>query len=108
MDNVDAIINCLNCSNPNSILSIEAYNEEGKRDLKKLADIVDKMDNYISIEDMKLMKDILDYYEGGHMILFKMLEVKIGMMEKQEKDNCRNEKFKSLGSRLKPMSESDL
>jgi len=107
MDNADRILNSFNCPVLDNALNIESYNEEGKKDLRKLANIIDEMDNFLSVEDMKLIKDVIDHYHSGGLILFKMLETKIDMIESTKSNNAKSPKYGRMGARLRPLLEND-
>ena len=67
----------------------DAYNDEGKRCLEKVASVIDRMDEYYSIEEIKALLTVIDEFGKGYLYIYKMLNKKLNMMENSKERGNR-------------------
>ena len=104
MDNVQAILNSINESpNPNSVLNFKYYSEEGIKELTELAKVIEKISKVLSVEELSFIVNVIDSYERSDLLLYKMLERKIEMIEYPNNDFTKPRIRKSMGANLKPL-----
>jgi hypothetical protein len=106
MNNVEILMNSINRSpDSDSIFNFEYYTEEGQKELMSLAETIEKMGGLLTVAELKSIKNIIDCYDRGDLLIYTLLEKKIAMIEHPDQDHTKDKEYKCMGKNLRPLQK---